>query len=115
MGDRDLHATVKAYLEAFEARDLARCLDFFIEDATVVFLLSRHQGRPAIEKWHKDRFAADLRVIRICEISIRGDIVVVDAVVTSQKLQAWKMPNARGKIVLTFQGDKIKEARLSSG
>ncbi len=112
MGDRDLHATVTAYLEAFEARDLARCLDFFTEDATVVFLLSRHQGRPAIEKWHKDRFAADLRVLRIHDISVREDTVVVDAVVTSQKLRMWKMPNARGKMVLTFRGDKIKEARL---
>lgn len=114
MQDRDLRAVMMAYLEAFEARDLTRCLDFFTEDATVVFLMSHHEGRLAIEKWHRDRFAADLRVLRVNDVSIRGDTMVVDAVVTSKKLRAWKMPNARGRIVLTFQGDKIREARFGS-
>ncbi len=115
MHENDLRAVTAAYLKAFEARDLVRCLDFYAEDAIVIFLLGCYQGRPAIEEWHKDRFTADLRVLRVDDVLVQGDTVIVNAVVTSKKLQRWKMPNARGKIVLTFQGDKIKEARLESG
>ena len=111
-------ARVKAYIEAFEERRLSDCLDFFDENATLSFHTSHYKGRSEIEGWHKDRFAADLRLVRVDAITADGDSVTVDAVGTSKKLRAWRINNINGVISIQFQGDKIRDlkfnARLSS-
>ena len=42
--DRDGAATVQAYLEAFQARDLEGCLRLFADDAVIVFISGRWEG-----------------------------------------------------------------------
>ena len=110
MQQTDIQATTMAYLDAFEARDLARCLDFYADDATLIFQTGHYEGKEAIERWHRDRFAADLRLVHLDGISVRGDSVKIDATATSNRLRAWKVPSIHGTVTLTFDNGKIKEA-----
>lgn len=87
----DVKPLVLDYLKAFDSRDVERCLSFCSEDAKFHFLWRTFRGRKGIEKWHRDRFAADLRVVRVDNISADRDTVTVDVVITSKKLQPHKV------------------------
>lgn len=112
MQETDLQAVVHAYLEAFDQRDLSRCMQFFAEDATVDFASGIHRGSQAIEKWHEDRFAADLRMIRIEEIRSQGNKVIVDGAATSNRAKAWRIGSVAGRATFAFQQDRIKEVKF---
>ena len=112
MEERDLQAVVQAYLQAFKARDLSRCLDFYAEDATIDFQSGLYRGREDIEEWHKERFAADLRVVRVDEIRVQGNTVILEAVATSNRLKAWRIANLTGTATFVFQQGKIKETKF---
>ena len=109
----DLEVRVKAYMEAFEERRLSDCLAFFDENATLSFHTSYFKGLSEIEGWHKDRFAADLRLIRVDNNTTDGDSVTIDAVGTSKRLQAWRINNINGVISIQFEGDKIRDLKFS--
>lgn len=111
-GVPDLQMVVQAYLEAFEARDLSRCLDFYAEDATINFLSGLYEGQQAIEEWHQDRFTADLRLVQVDEISVQGDTATVDAVATSKRLRIWKIDSLNGRATFRFENGKIKQAKF---
>src|ERR1017187_2520097 len=81
----DVKSLVLDYLKAFASRDMARCLSFCNEDATFHFMWRSFRGLKGIEKWHRDRFAADLRVARVADISGEGNTVTVDVIVTSNR------------------------------
>lgn len=112
MQETDLQATVHAYLRAFDQRDLPQCMDFFAEDATIDFASGIYQGKQAIEKWHKERFAADLRVVRVDGIRVQGDTVIVEAVATSNRLKAWRIGRLTGTATFVFQQSRIKKAKF---
>jgi len=114
MQEPDLQATVKAYLEAFEARDLPRCLGFYDEEATIFFHTGTYRGKREIEAWHRDRFDADMRMTRIDSISVQGDMVMVEGTAASNRLRAWKIKSINGIMTLLFQKGKIKEAKFSA-
>jgi ketosteroid isomerase-like protein len=109
----DMEGLVRAYIAAFEARDLARCLAFYAEEATIGFHLSPFHGRGDVEEWHRRRFAAEARVLEIERIVVEGDRAVVDAVATSRKLKAWKIPDLRGRVELVFAQGKITRAQFA--
>ena len=109
----DHEMIVRSYLEAFEARDLGRCLEFFAEDATIGFHLSAFRGARGVADWHRDRFEADARVVRIERMTIEGDRAVVDAVATSRTLRAWKIGGLKGRIEIFFAQGRIVRAQLS--
>ncbi len=112
MQETNLQVTVKAYLQAFDQKDLSQCLDFFAEDATIDFASGIYQGKQAIEKWHKERFAANLRVVRVDGIRVQGDTVIVEAVVTSNRLKAWRIGRLTGTVTVVFQQSKIRKAKF---
>lgn len=112
MQDTDLQATIQAYLQAFDLRDLTQCMDFFAEDATIHFGMGTYRGRQAIEEWHKGRFAADLRVIRVDKVRTQGDTVIVDVVAISKVARAWRFDSVAGRVTLLFQEGKVKEAKF---
>jgi len=87
-------------------------MSFFANDATIHFAMGTYRGPKAIEDWHKDRFAADLRVLRIDEIRIEGDTVIIDAVATSRVARAWRFNSVAGRVTIVFGQGKIKEARF---
>jgi limonene-1,2-epoxide hydrolase len=114
MQETDLEALVRAYLKAFEERDLDRCVDFYADDATIDFQIGVFQGEQAIEKWHRDRFAADFKIVRVDGIAVQGSSVVLEAFASSKRLRTWKLSRLGGKATFRFEGGKIKEARFSA-
>ena len=114
MNDADAQTRVREYMAAFEARDVAKCLGFFADDATVDFQGTSYEGLQAIETWHKDRFEANLKVVRLESITVNGDNVVVDIVVSSDRLRAWNVKTLKGRITIRLEGGKFKEGKLAS-
>ena len=113
MQDNNLETIIKAYFEAFEQRDLARCVEFYAEDARIDFVRGIFQGMQDIEQWHKDRFKADVEVSRIDEIKLDGETVTVDMVGTSKVARAWKLNKVAGRGAFTFDQGKIKDVKFS--
>jgi hypothetical protein len=108
----DLRALTDAYLKAFESRDLEGCLGFFHDDASIDFQDTVYRGRPAVESWHRDRFDANLHMLRLDAITVNGNVVTIDGVAASNRLAAWKIKGLNGRITIRFEGDKIKEGKL---
>jgi ketosteroid isomerase-like protein len=102
-------SSIETYLEAFQRHDLAQCLEFFAPDATLTFVSGTYQGKAAIEDWHKDRFAANLKILRMDQITADGDTVTVDLNVTSNRLQFFKIANLDGRATMRLADGKIKE------
>jgi ketosteroid isomerase-like protein len=109
----DLKILAQAYLDAFHARDLERCLEFYADDATVDFNKTVYSGRQGITEWHKDRFAADLRLIKMNSMTVDGDTVTVDGAVASKRLAAWRLKALSGRVTMRFEDGKIKQGKLS--
>jgi len=109
----DLKTLAQAYLDAFHARDLDRCLEFYADDATVDFNKTVYSGRQGIAEWHKDRFAADLRLIKMNSMTVDGDTVTVDGAVASKRLAAWRLKALSGRVTMRFEDGKIKQGKLS--
>lgn len=113
-GTTDLKALVKTYLDAFEARDLDKCLEFFTDESAVDFQNTIYKGLEQIREWHTDRFAADLRLTKLEGILVKGNTVTVDCVAASSRLAAWNVKALPGRITLKFEDDKVKEGKLSA-
>ena len=105
---------VRQYLEAFEARNQERCLTFYSEEARIDFQGTVFQGREAIRTWHEDRFAADLKIDKVEAVRPSGSNVVVDVVVSSSRLAAWKIKSLPGRITLRLQNGKIRDAKFAA-
>ncbi len=110
----DLRAVAQAYLAAFDAQDVDRCLAFFHEDATVDFQIGVYRGREAIGQWHRDRFAANLKMARMDSISVNGNTVTIAGVVSSKRLAAWNVTSLSGRVTMSFADGKIQSAKLSA-
>jgi hypothetical protein len=109
----DVKSLVLDYLKAFDSRDLQRCLSFCNDDATFHFMWRSFRGLKGIEKWHRDRFAADLRVIRVDDISEKNNTVTVDVAVTSNKLKARKVKQVGGRITLRLERGALKDVKFA--
>lgn len=109
----NLHATVTDYLAAYAARDVERCLSFFHDDAEMKFAFGTYRGRDALTEWHQDRFAANLRVLEIENIVVRGNVVTVDALATSDTAKIWRLSKFSGRVTLEFRDDHIAKAKFS--
>lgn len=111
--ETDLKAVAQAYLDAFHAQDLERCLEFFADDASVDFNKTLYSGRQGIADWHKDRFDANLKMIKMTSMTVNGDTVVIDGAVSSKRLAAWRLKALSGRVTLRFENGKIKQGKLS--
>lgn len=110
----DLEALMKEYLDAFHARDLERCMRFFADDAAIDFQIGVFRGRAAIEEWHKERFAADLKMVRLNSITVKGDTVLVDGIISSTRLASWKIKSLGGRLTVLFEDGKIKHGKVNA-
>ena len=104
-------ATVSEYLNALEERDLERCLGLFADNATVTFFTT-FKGQQGIEKFHRDRFAADMQIVRIDAIEATGDTVVVDLAVATKKLAAARIKALPGRATIRIEQGKIASMKL---
>jgi hypothetical protein len=110
-----LQAIASSYLDCFAARDLEACLRYFADDAVLQFHISTFRDRKGIEQWHKDRFAADLRLLRIDEIRQDGDTVSIEGVITSRRLRAFLIDEMPGMVTIRFEQGLMKDLVFSSG
>src|SRR5689334_5165767 len=92
MSDPSRQAIIEHYLRVFQARDLPACAAVFSADGQIYFLAEIYAGQAAIEQWHRERFAAELEIVRVDQILAEGDLATADLVVTSQVLRDWEMP-----------------------
>jgi hypothetical protein len=102
-------AIVSAYLDAARARDVLGCVAFFADNARLSFMSGQFEGRQAIEEWHNERFAANLQFVRVDAVKAKGEVVTVDAVVTSNRLKAWKIGSLGGRVTFRVREGKICE------
>lgn len=114
MAENDLEVLAKAYLDAFHARDVDDCLNYFADDATIIFQTGTYRGLREVEAWHRDRFAADLRLTKVKSITVDGETATIEGTATSNRLRAWKIGSINGHIILTFDDNKIKEAKFGA-
>ena len=112
-GTEDLQSITNAYLDAFAARDLEGCLGYFSDDAVLQFHVSTFRNKKGIEQWHKDRFAADLRLVRIDEMQTEGDTVRIEGVITSKRLRAWLVNEMEGVVTIRFEQGRMKHVKFS--
>ena len=112
--ERTLRALMEDYHRAFEARDVAACAGFFAEEATLRFLFGSYQGRAAIAEWHQDRFAADVKLLRLDGVAVDGDTVTAHVVVTSRRLRLVRMDQVKGTVTLRVEHGRIREAVLAA-
>jgi hypothetical protein len=70
-------------------------------------------GRQGITDWHKDRFAAELKMIKMNSMTVDGDTVVVDGAVSSKRLAAWRLKALSGRVTMKFENGKIKFGKLA--
>jgi hypothetical protein len=99
---------IQHYLEAFQRHDLSACLGYFCDDAVVKFFDKRYEGRKAVEKWHRDRFAAKISLVNIGNFDSRDDTVTVDLTIASKFLRRWPIKGS-GRAVISLDNDMIKE------
>jgi hypothetical protein len=114
LDDAGLRQAVDSYLAAFEARDVERCVAFFDNAAKLDFQMTVFEGKDAIEEWHRDRFAANLRLVKLERITIRRDTVTIDAVAASDRLSAWNVHALPGRVTLQFADGKIVSCRFAA-
>jgi len=108
----DAQTLVQSYLDAFAARDLARCLDFYTEGAEVKFVSGVYAGRAALEEWHKERFAADLQVLRVDSVSVDRDTVKIDLMLASNRLKFFRINSLAARATVRLDGGRIREAHF---
>jgi len=105
---------IEAYLRAFERREMEQCMDCFNSDATLEWLTDEYRGKFSIEEWHKDRFAAGLKILRVDEMNIYGDVATVRLTVTSKPLVALQRPSLGGVVSVKFQNGKIHGVKVAA-
>lgn len=105
---------ITTYLKAFEHAELEQCMECFDTDATVEWLMGEYRGKESIEEWHKDRFAAGLKILRVDGMTIDGDVATVRITVTSKRLAAWRMPSLGGIVTVKFQDGKIQGTKFAA-
>lgn len=110
--ENNLEEKVKEYIQALENRQLNKCMEFYTDDAHINFHLGHYSGTQEIERWHKDRFDADMHIVRVDTIKCTGNKVVVKGAATSKKLKAWKINDLSGSMTITFKDGKIKEIKF---
>jgi len=111
--ETDLKSRAQAYLDAFGAQDMQRCMDFFTDESSVDFNTTVYTGKQAIEAWHKDRFEANLKMVNLKSVTVKGDTVVVDGTVSSKRLAAWRIKQLNGRVTMRFVEGKIRHGKLS--
>ena len=109
----DQQTLIEKYIVALKERDVSRCVDCFSDDAEIHFMSGVFKGRSALEEWHRDRFDADMELVKVKKIKVKGQKVTIDGEVTSKKIRAWKIGKLAGKVTFSVQDGKITETKFS--
>jgi hypothetical protein len=101
-----------AYLTAFRERDVARCMESYADGAVLEFGVMYFRDRASVEKWHRERFAANLALVRIDKASVNGDVVTADGAVSSDRLRKFGLSTLPVRATFHIRDGKITEARF---
>ncbi len=113
MGDDHLQKIVLDYQDAFKQRDLAKCMSFFCDDATVKFLFATYKGCKAIAKWHEDRFDANLQLLNLESIQVDRNKVVLNLTATSKRLDTFNIKSMKGTGTYIIENGLIAKVTYS--
>ena len=113
MGDGHLQNIILNYQDAFKLRDLEKCMSFFENNAIVKFLFATYKGCKAIEKWHKDRFDANLQLLNIESIRVHQNQVVLNLTATSNRLNTFNIKSMKGTGTYIIEKGLIVKATYS--
>jgi len=114
MDQPEIRTLIESYLDAFAVRDLDRCVDSFRSDASLEWMMGVYGDRNSIEEWHKDRFEADLKILKVESIEVEDSTVTVDVVVNSKRLAAWRLPSLSGRVTVEFLDGKIHRLKFAA-
>lgn len=103
---------VRQYLDAFTQHDLTRAMSFFTEQSTVVAREGTHTGLAAIEQWHRDRFAGEVRVLEVKSVKAEPQGALAELVVTSAKLAETRLRSVSAKMTYEIDNGVIKHTEL---
>ena len=103
---------IQQYIDAFTARDLKRCVEMYDAEGVIRFPPATYRGKKALEDWHKARFAANLQLVRVDDMTVTGDKVTVDGVVTSNRLRAWRIGDLAGSATFEVRDGKIAHVQF---
>ena len=106
--------TFQQYLDAFQQHDLSTCLSYFTDDAVINFFSKRHVGRREIEKWHRDRFKAQIQILSMDGFESVGDTVSADMTIASKFMRRFPL-KASGRAIVKMDRDKIREVGFEGG
>jgi hypothetical protein len=109
----DAQHVMEQYLTAFKARNLEGCMSYFSPDATLEWMMGEYTGCESIEEWHRDRFSAELNVVRVDSFSATGSSITLDVVVQSKRLASWRIPNVLGRVTAQLSGGKIQHVNFA--
>lgn len=112
MKESELEELARAYLDAFEKRDLETCLGFYTPESVIHFGPGVYAGAKSIEDWHRERFDADLRITHYDQAKLKGNTVSARVIAVSEKIKAWGLDSIQATLSLSFEGNKVKEARF---
>jgi hypothetical protein len=104
----DPQAAIQDYLDVFHGREADRCTAFYADDAVIHFQFSRYSGRAAIASWHRERFEANLRVVRIDEVVAEDGTILVDAEIASDRLAKWSFDSLSVRLTFEFHEGLIR-------
>ena len=113
VSDDEIREAVASYLRAFASRDEGACVAWFAETGEIDFQMAAYRGTAEIVEWHQERFAANLKVVRLESIAIDGETAVVDLKVTSDRLAAWRIGELSARVTLRFAGARIVHASVA--
>jgi limonene-1,2-epoxide hydrolase len=109
-------AVVQSYVKALKEGDVDRCVDHFSDEAVIVMqhgMAGTFRGREAIEEWHKQRVAANAKVVNVDKLAAQGDEVTLEATVTTDRLRVWRIPRLSGTATIVVRQGKIEKAQLA--
>ena len=109
----DLEKLTRDYIDVFQSRDLEACMAYFLEESTINWQIGVYKGLRDILEWHKDRFKADLRIVQIDALGVENGQVVLDGIVTSEVLKAWRLKSLAGRVKVGFENARIREMSFS--
>jgi hypothetical protein len=103
---------VSDYLSKLGQHDLAGCLDYFNEDSVLEVRAGIERGLAAIERWHKERFQANLAILSIDSVKQNGKQTTADFVMTSDRLAGRRMEHFPVRLSVTIESGKVATAHL---
>ena len=103
---------VRHYLWKLAKHDLAGCLDHFTDDSVLEVRAGIERGREAIERWHKERFQANLAILSLDLVKETGNQTTAEFTMTSDRLAGRRMEHLPVRLSVTIDNGKIVAAQL---